>query len=110
MKLFVTTVLTSVGLLAPIQSRAEWRHHHHPPAPVVGSVFTRDNARSGNNVWMLGRRSDGSLTVPVAFSTGGLGTGTGLGNQGSVQLKRDGPWLFVCNAGSDEISYTGRGG
>lgn len=103
MKQKITLTLSLLGILAPVAARAD-RHEQHSPAPVVGAVYTMDNAAVGNNVWALGRRSDGTLTTPVAYSTGGLGTGAGLGNQGSVQLSRDGRWLFACDAGSDEIS------
>jgi len=104
MKQFLATSIIALALLAPTGARTEERHHHHPEAPVVGAVYTMDNSAAGNNAWALGRRSDGTLTSPVAFPTGGLGTGAGLGNQGAVQLSRDGLWLFVCNAGSDEIA------
>src|SRR5262249_51950197 len=38
--------------------------------------------------------------------TGGSGTGApqGLPSQASVLLSHDGRWLFVCNAGSSEVS------
>ncbi len=70
----------------------------------TGSVYTMDNSASGNNVLVFQRGADGSLTPGGIFPTGGTGTSTGLGNQGAVVLSRDGQWLFVCNAGSDEIS------
>lgn len=73
-------------------------------AAVVGAVYTMDNAAGGNHVWAFGRRANGSLTAPAVVPTGGLGTGNALGNQGGVLLSRSGRWLFVCNAGSDEIS------
>jgi 6-phosphogluconolactonase (cycloisomerase 2 family) len=38
------------------------------------------------------------------YATGGLGSGGGLGNQGGVVLDNSGRWLFVVNAGSNEIS------
>ncbi len=37
-------------------------------------------------------------------STGGLGSGAGLGSEGSVTLSANGRWLFVVNAGSNQIS------
>ena len=91
------TMLVAAGARA---DRAGLKFH----APVVGAVYTMDNASAGNNVWAFGRRPDGSLTSPTVYPTQGTGTGAGLGNQGAVQLSRDGHWLFVCNAGSDEIS------
>ena len=70
----------------------------------TGSVYTMDNSASGNKVLAFQRGADGSLTPDGVFPTGGTGTSGGLGNQGAVMLSRDGQWLFVCNAGSDEIS------
>src|SRR5437899_10161188 len=70
----------------------------------TGSVYTMDNSASGNNVLVFQRSADGSLRPGGVFPTGGTGTGSGLGNQGAVVLSRDGRWLLVCNAGSDEIS------
>jgi 6-phosphogluconolactonase (cycloisomerase 2 family) len=63
-----------------------------------------DNSPTGNNVLVFQRSSDGTIVSAGSQSTGGLGTGAGLGSQGAVLLTRDGEWLFVCNAGSDEIS------
>jgi 6-phosphogluconolactonase (cycloisomerase 2 family) len=39
-----------------------------------------------------------------SVSTGGLGSGTGLGSQGAVILSENGRRLFVVNAGSNQIS------
>ena len=69
-----------------------------------GAVYTMDNSTNGNNVLLFRRAGDGSLTPAGSFPTGGSGTSSGLANQGGVLLSRDGRWLFVCNAGSHEIS------
>lgn len=73
-------------------------------APPVGFVFTSTNAAGGNSILRFARAADGSLTSAGSFSTGGLGTGAGLGSQGSVALTLDGKRLFVVNAGSNTIS------
>src|SRR5260370_37500880 len=70
----------------------------------AGAVYTMDNATNGNHVLAYRRAANGALTPAGVFDTGGLGSGGGLGNQNAVVLSRDGNWLFVCNAGSDEIS------
>jgi 6-phosphogluconolactonase len=69
-----------------------------------GAVYTMDNAAGGNHLLSFQRRADGSLIPSSSDPTGGLGTGSGLGSQGAILLTGDGRWLFVCNAGSDEIS------
>src|SRR5258708_29760062 len=66
-----------------------------------------DNATNGHHVIGYHRAANGPLTPAGVFETGGFGSGGGLGNQGAVILSRDGNWLFVCNAGSDEISVFG---
>src|SRR5262245_36435532 len=71
-----------------------------------GALYTMDNAAAGNNVLVFQRDENGGLASAGSVATGGAGTGTqaGLPSQGSVLLSRDGRWLFVCNAGSSEIS------
>jgi len=69
-----------------------------------GAVYTMDNSTDGNHVLAYQRAADGSLSPAGSFETGGTGTGGGLGNQSAVVLSPNGRWLFVCNAGSDEIS------
>ncbi len=69
-----------------------------------GAVYVASNEATGNKILQLHRDEHGALTFVGSFSTGGLGTGTGLGNQGGVALTDDGEWLLVVNAGSDDIS------
>ncbi len=70
----------------------------------VGAVFVLSNAAGGNAVLVFPRKGDGTLSAPASYSTGGLGTGGGLGNQGAVVLTNNGRLLYAVNAGSDEIS------
>ena len=69
-----------------------------------GAIYTLDNATAGNHVLAFERAETGRLVSVGSFATGGTGSGAGLSNQGAVLLSRDGRWLFVCNAGSSEIS------
>jgi 6-phosphogluconolactonase (cycloisomerase 2 family) len=72
-----------------------------------GLVFVSTNAADpvrGNEVVMYRRGSDGSLAVSGRFPTGGQGLGGGLGSQNALLLSKNGHWLFVVNAGSNEIS------
>ena len=50
------------------------------------------------------RATDGSLALNGYYTTGGLGTGSGLGSQGALVLSADNQWLFAVNAGSDQVS------
>ena len=69
-----------------------------------GAVYVQTNQADGNAIAIFNRSADGILTFSTTVPTGGLGTGSGLGSQGSVLLSNDGRLLFVANAGSDEIS------
>lgn len=72
-----------------------------------GIVFVSTNANDevrGNEVVMYRRASDGKLTLTGRFPTGGQGLSAGLGSQGALTLSDNGRWLFVVNAGSNEIS------
>jgi 6-phosphogluconolactonase (cycloisomerase 2 family) len=74
-------------------------------AQDTGVLFTTDNSASGNHVQVINRMK-GALSLGATYATGGLGLGTanGLGSQGSLLLSPDSHWLFVCNAGSGDIS------
>ncbi len=69
-----------------------------------GAVYTMSNAVEGNSILVFDRSADGSLTPAGSYSTGGVGTGAGLGNQGGLVLSENHRWLFAVNAGSNEIS------
>jgi len=72
-----------------------------------GGVYTMTNAVSGNAVIAFRRAEDGSLASLGSFPTGGAGTGGGvdpLQSQYSLVLDEARRFLFVANAGSDDIS------
>ncbi|MDH3692719.1 MAG: lactonase family protein, partial [Gammaproteobacteria bacterium] len=71
---------------------------------AAGAVYTMSNAVESNKVLVFNRASDGTLSTADEYATGGLGSGGGLGNQGGLVLSKSGRWLFVVNAGSDQIS------
>ncbi len=71
---------------------------------AVGQVYTMSNQVAGNEVLAFNRAADGSLTPLGSFSTGGTGTGGGLGNQGALVWSSNGQHLFTVNAGSNSIS------
>lgn len=66
------------------------------------SVYTQTNDPAGNRVQAFSAAKDGALTPHRSYPTGGMGTGAGLGSQGSVVIS--GRWLLAVNAGSDELS------
>ena len=70
----------------------------------TGAVYTLTNDAAGNAVEGFDRAPNGKLTPAGVFSTGGTGTGAGLGNQGGLVAGPGSRHLFAVDAGSDEIS------
>ncbi len=75
-----------------------------PAGSRAGMVYVMSNAAAGNEVMAYERAADGTLSPVGTYPTGGLGTGAGLGSQGALIRSDDGRYLFVVNAGSDEIT------
>jgi 6-phosphogluconolactonase len=67
-----------------------------------GAVFVMSNATDDNKVLAYKRAENGMLTMAGSFSTGGKGTGGGLGSQNA--LLRTGNYLYACNAGSNDFT------
>src|SRR5215213_11714713 len=69
-----------------------------------GAVYVQTNA-TPNEVIAFRRAGDGSLDRIGSVATGGDGEGSPhLTSQGSVALTRDGRYLLVTNAASDDLS------
>jgi 6-phosphogluconolactonase (cycloisomerase 2 family) len=77
---------------------------HVARGEVAGHVYVLANQSTGNQVLAYDRQSDGTISFAEAVSTGGLGTSTGTGSQGSLAITSDGAWLLSVNPGSDSIS------
>lgn len=78
----------------------------------TGNVYTLSNQAGGNKVLAYHRAANGKLVFDAAYSTGGNGTGGGLGNQGAIILADDDKTVLAVNAGSNSISslkVTGNG-
>lgn len=73
-----------------------------------GAVVVASNSTAGNALLVFPRNPDGFLGTPASVSTGGTGTGTGLGNQGGVA--QTGGFLLAVNAGSNDVSVFARNG
>jgi 6-phosphogluconolactonase len=98
-EVYRTAGITAAMLLASVAARPALA-----AGESVGAVYTMSNAVEGNSVLVFDRDPVGKLAPAGEFDTGGLGTGAGLGNQGGVILDSSNRWLFVVNAGSDDIS------
>jgi 6-phosphogluconolactonase (cycloisomerase 2 family) len=97
MRLFfaMALLLPAFGLFGGAPAHAEGN---------TGSVYVLTNQTAGNSVAIYDRAPDGTLTAAGMVSTGGTGTGSGLGSQGALALSRNNQWLFAVNAGSNDIS------
>lgn len=69
-----------------------------------GYVYLESNKAEGNTIIVYKQHKDGSLEYYTTVETGGKGTGTELGSQGSVVLTTDHLRLFAVNAGGNSIS------
>jgi 6-phosphogluconolactonase len=77
----------------------------------TGALYTMTNSTGTNHVLVFARSDDGHLTFRDSVDTGGAGSGPDpqfgtdpLGSQDAVVLSDDHRFLFVVNAGSNDIS------
>jgi 6-phosphogluconolactonase len=69
-----------------------------------GAAYIASNSTEGNEILVFARAADGMLTLESTVATEGIGTGSGLSNQGGLRLTPDGRFVLVVNAGSDDVS------
>lgn len=100
-KSFLLAAITLLVVAVPSVAAAP---HSHPESNA-GRVYIMTNDPSRNQVAVYNRESDGSLTWIANAPTGGQGiSGLTGSNQGGLVLSSDGRWLFVVNAGSNDVS------
>jgi DNA-binding beta-propeller fold protein YncE len=101
----------TAALIAPAAASAHTLHGHHHGVGVPGYVYVNDNTATSNTVAGFRRGPDGSLTpLPGSpFATGGAGTGTAVGSQGSLQSALGGRYLLAADAGSNQVSVLAAG-
>ena len=83
----------------PVAAEAAELHVAHS-----GAVFTQSNESSGNRVMAFERDDDGELSAADPVATGGTGSGDSLGSQSALVLSENHHFLFVVNAGSNDVS------
>lgn len=69
-----------------------------------GFIYLQSNEASQNSILVYQQQSDGGLTLQSTVSSGGNGSGSGLGNQGAITINKNEKWLFAVNAGSNSVS------
>jgi 6-phosphogluconolactonase (cycloisomerase 2 family) len=93
--------VTALLLAAPALAHGGGKTNK-PRGKGKGAVYTLTNEASGNAVAIFKRAGNGTLKPRGTVTTGGLGTGAGLGSQGAIVL--DHSRLFAVNAGDNTIS------
>lgn len=76
----------------------------------AGAVFTMTNAPEGNEVVLFNRAANGRLAGHKRFATGGAGGDGVTPASNPLALDEAHQYLFVVNAGSDELSVFERWG
>jgi 6-phosphogluconolactonase (cycloisomerase 2 family) len=99
----LTLALLAVGAVIPAVAFAKSAEQQ---SPVVGYLYVNDNTAPGNTIAAFARHAGGKLTpLPGSpFSTGGAGTGHGIGSQGALQSADGGRLLLAVDPGSNQIS------
>lgn len=77
---------------------------HSQNGNETSQLYLISNDSVSNQVWMFAQHPNGHLELKEKVSTGGSGTGNGLGSQGSVAINKSGNWLYAVNAGDNSIS------
>jgi len=103
-RIFLSLSLLPCLLFSTAQAHNNDTNKEDDDDNAVAAVYTMTNAAEGNMVLKYTRASNGMLGAAVEYATGGLGSGSGLGNQGALALSKNGRRLFVVNAGSNQIS------
>jgi 6-phosphogluconolactonase (cycloisomerase 2 family) len=100
----VGTALVATAIGNDSTLRAQDIDERDPPGHW-SAVFTLTNDPDGNELAVFNHPDgDGGLASPVFYSTGGLGAGTGLSNQGALALSDDSQYLYAVNPASDTIT------
>ncbi len=84
----------------------------HAQSNAPGAVYAMTNDATINEVVVLNRAADGTLTPAGSFATGGMGSGTFENSANGLILSEQSPnniggsfnYLFATNAGSNSIS------
>ena len=69
-----------------------------------GYIYLQSNDATQNSILVYKQNSNGSLNLQSTVSSGGNGSGGGLGNQGAITTSKNEKWLFAVNAGSNSVS------
>ena len=96
----------AAAVALPASASASTSASRTDASPVVGQVYVNDNTSGTNTIGAFDRHADGTLTAEAGspFAAGGAGTGTGLADQGAIQITQDGRFVIAVDAGSNQVS------
>ena len=102
----IVGLAAAAAVAAPTAASAATGASPASASPVVGHVYVNDNTAGTNTIGAFDRHADGALTPQAGspFPAGGAGTGTGLAEQGAIQITPDGRFVIAVDAGSNQIS------
>jgi 6-phosphogluconolactonase len=102
----IVGLATAAAVAVPASASASASASPDGTSPVVGHVYVNDNTAGTNTIGAFNRHADGTLTPEAGspFPAGGAGTGTGLAEQGAIQVTPDGRFVSAVEAGSNQVS------
>jgi 6-phosphogluconolactonase len=102
----ILSLAAAAAVAAPTAASASAAASPTAASPVVGHVYVNDNTPGTNTIGAFNRHADGTLTPEAGspFTAGGAGTGTGLAEQGAIQVTPDGRFVIAVDAGSNQVS------
>ena len=97
-EMIMTATPTGSAVLTATNSVEDHQHHrgHY--------LYSESNEAGINQIYVYQISPNGTLSLQGSTTSGGLGTGAGLGSQGALALSEDHDWLFAVNAGSNSVS------
>ncbi len=103
-RLFLCGLFAATISISALASNRATANQNNEASDRIGSLYTASNATADNQILAFDQMRDGSLKPIGTVSTGGKGSGGGLGNQSGLVLTSNREFLLAVNAGSNEIS------
>jgi 6-phosphogluconolactonase len=103
-RIFLCGLFAATVSLSALQANRATANEDYDRNGSIGAIYTASNATTDNQILAFDQMRDGSLKPMGTVSTGGKGSGGGLGNQSGLALTPDRRLLLAVNAGSNEIS------
>lgn len=69
-----------------------------------GYIYIESNDATANAIISYKQAADGQLSWSSSTTSGGKGSGAGLGSEGAIAINANHTWLVAVNAGSNSVS------